>query len=241
MSFNKTVAALAIIFAASIFGGHTTFADTKQSTPKASAAKSEPKAQDVPVTVTVNEGDTLSSIADTYHTTWVRIFNANESIANPDVINAGEKFRIPKDDEQLTDRYAALAATVVQAAPVAVSTAVTAVAPTATTTTTGRVSSASVGNSYAWGNCTWYVYNQKPNIGSFWGNANQWIGSAQADGFATGSTPVAGSIGVAGNHVVYVESVSNGMVSISEMNYAGGIGVVHYRTEPASAFYYIYA
>ena len=230
MSFNKTVAALAVILAVSIFGGHTTYAETKQPTSTTVAPASEPK-KDEPVMATVNVGDTLSSIADTYHTTWVRIFNANETIANPDVIDVGQTFRIPKDDEQLDDRYAAI---------VTVLAPVTAAASTVASTT-GRIASASVGNSYAWGNCTWYVYNQKPNIGSFWGNAGSWIGSAQAAGFATGSTPVAGAIGAEAGHVVYVESVNGDMVSISEMNYAGGVGVVHYRTVPASTFYYIYA
>jgi len=236
MSFIKTVAALAIILAVSIFGGRTTFAETKQATSTTVAPAVEPK-KDEPVIATVNAGDTLSSIADTYHTTWVRIFNANDNLANPDIIDVGQTYRIPKDDEQLPDRYGALVPVTAPAAEVATSST----ASTATPSTTGRIASSSVGNSYAWGNCTWYVYNRKPNIGSFWGNASQWTGSAQASGFATGSTPVAGAIGVEGNHVVYVESVSGGMVSISEMNYAGGVGVVHYRTVSAGEFYYIYA
>ena len=235
MSFIKTVAALAIIFAVPIFGGHTTYAVTKESTSTTVAPASEPK-KDEPVTATVNAGDTLSSIADTHATTWVRVFNANDTIANPDVIDVGQTFRIPKDDEQLPDRYTSIVPVVAQAAPVA-----TSAAGSFVPSTSGRVASASVGNSYAWGNCTWYVYNQKPNIGSFWGNAGSWISSAQAAGFATGAAPVAGAIGAQPGHVVYVESVNGDMVSISEMNYAGGVGVVHYRTVPASTFYYIYA
>jgi surface antigen len=231
MSFNKAVAALAIIFAVTVIGGHITYADSNQSTKKADATKSEPKKPD-PVMVTVAPGDSLSSIADAHQTTWVRIYDANESITNPDLINPGDTYRIPTDDEQLPDRLSAVATT---ATPVAATTK-SSVAPAAR-----AVSSASVGNRYTWGTCTWYVYNRKPNIGSFWGNASQWLGSAQASGFATGSTPVVGAIGVESGHVVYVESVNGGTVSISEMNYAGGVGVVHYRTVPASEFYYIYA
>jgi len=234
MRFNTTVAALAIIFAVSIFGGSTTFADTKQAA-ATTAPASESKKKNEPVIVTVAAGDSLSSIADTYHTTWVRIYNANEAIVNPDAIDIGQTFRIPKDDEQLPDRYGSL--TAVQVAPIATSTTQSSGASYAT----GRIASISVGNTYAWGNCTWYVYNRKPNIGSFWGNAGQWVGSAQASGFATGPTPVAGAIGVESGHVVYVESVNGGTVSISEMNYAGGVGVVHYRTVSAGEFYYIYA
>ena len=102
-------------------------------------------------------------------------------------------------------------------------------------------SQSSAGNTYAYGWCTWYVKSRKPNIPNTFGNAYQWIGSAQASGYATGTTPVAGAIGAADNHVVYVESVNGGNVTISEMAYAGGVGVVHYRTVPASSFYYIYA
>ena len=258
MRFNRSVAALAIVFAASSFGGHTTFAETKPSTPNTETTKSEQTKKEEPVIATVNDGDTLSSIADTYHTTWVRIFNANENVANPDVINAGDKLRIPKDDEQLTDRYSAIAAAAaqaaaaqVQAAPVVAAPATTTAAPAATassaavatTTTTGRVSAGHVGNRYAWGNCTWYVYNRKPNLGSFWGNGGYgWLSAAQAAGFATGSAPVAGAIGVEAGHVVIIESVNgNGTVNLSEMNYAGGLGQIHYRTAPASEFMYIYA
>ena len=249
MRFTKTVAALAIVIAAQSFSGQTTFAEAKPSTQKTTTTKAEVKKADEPVTVTVNEGDTLSSIADTNHTTWVRIFNANESVANPDVINAGDKLRIPKDDEQLPDRYSALAAqtaapatqTVAAAAPAAQQ--VSTVKASAASATSGRYAAGNVGNRYAWGNCTWYVYNRKPNIGSFWGNGGYgWLSAAQGAGFATGSAPVAGAIGVEAGHVVVVESVNgDGTVNISEMNYAGGLGQVHYRTTPASEFMYIYA
>lgn len=63
-------------------------------------------------TVTINLGDTLSSIAAANGTDYVRVFNANPQIANPDVINAGAQVRIPTADEQLPDRLGAL-----QAAP----------------------------------------------------------------------------------------------------------------------------
>ena len=40
------------------------------------------------------------------------------------------------------------------------------------------------------------------------GNASQWVASAQAAGYATGSTPRAGSVAVYVGHVAYVTSVS---------------------------------
>jgi surface antigen len=96
-------------------------------------------------------------------------------------------------------------------------------------------------NTYYWGQCTWYVASKR-QVPNNWGNAISWYYNAQRSGYATGSTPRVGAVGwERRNHVVYVESVnSNGTVTISEMNWAGGPGVLHYRTEPASQFLYIY-
>lgn len=83
-------------------------ATTTKATPKKVAttaeAKVDEKPEPAPVMVTVKEGDYLSKIADAHATTWVRIFNANESIANPDVINPGDSLRIPTAEEQLAER-----------------------------------------------------------------------------------------------------------------------------------------
>lgn len=99
----------------------------------------------------------------------------------------------------------------------------------------------SSGNTYAWGYCTWYAKSMRPDLPNNLGNGGQWVANAARQGFATGSTPRAGAIGEQPGHVVYVKSVNkNGTVNISEMNYNGGVGVVHHRTVPASMFRYIY-
>lgn len=68
-------------------------------------AQTEKKAEaSKPVMVTVAEGDSLSSIAEKKSSTWVRLYNANESIAHPDIINPGQELRVPAADEQLTER-----------------------------------------------------------------------------------------------------------------------------------------
>ena len=97
------------------------------------------------------------------------------------------------------------------------------------------------GNSYYWGQCTWYVASRR-SIPNNWGNAYSWYYNAQRSGFGTGSAPRVGAVGwERSNHVVYVESVNgDGTVTISEMNWGGRPGVLHYRTEPASRFLYIY-
>lgn len=56
------------------------------------------------VTVTVEQGDSLSKIASRHDTTWKRLFDANESIADPNIINPGDTIRIPAADEVLASR-----------------------------------------------------------------------------------------------------------------------------------------
>lgn len=48
------------------------------------------------------------------------------------------------------------------------------------------------GNSFVWGNCTYFVANHK-NI-TWHGNANTWLRNAAAEGIPTGSTPAPGAI-----------------------------------------------
>lgn len=113
---------------------------------------------------------------------------------------------------------------------------------------------ASAGNRYAPGNCTWYAYERRAQlgrpVGSFWGNANTWAPNARAAGYAVNNVPAAGAVLVdqAGyfGHVGVVERVKpNGDIVITEMNnYAyGGFNIVNQRTissGQASAYQYIH-
>ena len=58
----------------------------------------------------VAAGDSLASIAEKYNTTWTRIFDANESLSNPNAIDIGQKLRIPSAEEVLPDRSSAIVA-----------------------------------------------------------------------------------------------------------------------------------
>jgi hypothetical protein len=105
---------------------------------------------------------------------------------------------------------------------------------------------ASYANNYTWGNCTWYVATRRSVPGD-WGNAVNWYWAAQAAGYKVGTAPAQGAIawtavnGVnSSGHVAYVEEVQGNQVYISEMNFDGGLGVVHHRSVAASAFRYIY-
>lgn len=85
---------------------------------------------------------------------------------------------------------------------------------------------ASVGNKYAWGNCTWYAYERRVQlgnpVGSFWGNASTWAYNARLAGFRVDYSPEPGAVMANGGgygHVAVVESVNPGVsVHISEMN-----------------------
>lgn len=180
-----------------------------------------------PVKYTVQSGDNLTRIAEAHNISWLRIWNKNSELDNPDLIYPGQVFLIPDDAEKLEDRPVPQRV-VEQLAPQSVGSA-------------PRGSSA--GNTYSPGYCTWYVKNRRPDLPNNLGNANTWFARAQAQGLPTGSTPRAGAVGTttAGDlgHVVFVESVNGNMVTISEMNYQG-LYNMNTRTVPASSFVYIY-
>lgn len=104
------------------------------------------------------------------------------------------------------------------------------------------------GDTYAWGNCTYWAYAMRLWAGNpiptTWGNANTWDDHAIADGYVVDHAPAAGAVfqSDAGDlgHVAYVTKVdaTTGQWTISEMN-APGINKVGTRTfAPASAVYY---
>lgn len=102
------------------------------------------------------------------------------------------------------------------------------------------------GNTYAWGNCTWWVYAMRlwagSPIPSMWGNANTWDDNAKQAGYIINQTPSAGAIfqndndGNGYGHVAYVIAVDpeSGDWTISEMN-APTFNVVATRTFPSEA------
>lgn len=226
MKFRTALLAMAIMSAAALQLAPTTQAKSKQDTIK----------DDKPpeVYVIVKPGDTLSSIAEAHDTTYIKLFNANSDIVNPDLINVDEKIRIPTIDEKLEDRYSSVA-------PVAHISTFTTQSSSYTTPARPMARSSSAGNTYYYGYCTWYAKNRRPDLPNRLGNGGQWAANASAQGIATGSVPQVGAIAETYGHVAYVESVNgNGTITISEMNGPAGFGVVGTRTVPASQYWYIY-
>ena len=144
-------------------------------------------------------------------------------------------------------------------APVATSEAPASQAPAASeapapVAETPKVSAASTPNTYPVGQCTWGAKSLASWVGNYWGNAKNWIASAQAAGHSVGTTPVAGAIAVWPNdgggygHVAYVTSASSAnSIQVMESNYAGNMSIGNYRGtfDPTSSahggsVYYIY-
>ena len=104
------------------------------------------------------------------------------------------------------------------------------------------IARASAGNRYVFGNCTYYAYERRLQlgrpVGSFWGNASSWDDYARAAGYLVNNTPVAGAVmqnGGGYGHVAIVERVnSDGSITISEMNYAGNFNRITTRTVSAA-------
>ncbi|HFI0601982.1 TPA: peptidoglycan hydrolase PcsB [Streptococcus suis] len=112
--------------------------------------------------------------------------------------------------------------------------AVAAATPAAEATTVATpVVTYSAGNTYPVGQCTWGAKQAAPWVGNYWGNANQWLYSASAAGFSTGSTPVVGAVAVwtsgAYGHVAVVTAVNGSQIQVVESNYNGNQYVGNFR------------
>ena len=171
------------------------------------------------VVYTVKDGDTAQSLAEKYKTSAERVVLYND-IDDGAKLSTGSRIVLPGGELPENERPGY-------------------VAPRSRSYGSRSRSwlTASVGNRYAAGNCTWYVYERRLQlgrpIGSFWGNANTWATSARAAGFVVNNTPAPGAIfqTTAGyyGHVGIVERVENGVVYVSDMNYAG-YGISTHRT-----------
>ncbi|MBC7868840.1 LysM peptidoglycan-binding domain-containing protein [Candidatus Saccharibacteria bacterium] len=173
------------------------------------------------VQYTVKAGDTLQSISQKYNVDQSRTVLYND--LDQSGITPGIKIILPSGSLPSTERpgYVAPRAAVNYGYNSS---------SVYSGSNTGNNYRASVGNRYAIGNCTWYVYERRAElgrpIGSFWGNASSWSYAAASAGFTVNRTPAAGAIiqnGGGYGHVAVVEEVrSNGDIVLSEMNYGGG-------------------
>jgi LysM repeat protein len=94
---TKSAAFVALFGVATIFtiGGPKAHAQTQTS---------QNTSKNNEVYVTVQPGDTLTKIANDHSTTYVRIYDANSNIQDPNIIYPDDSVRIPGTDEQLPSR-----------------------------------------------------------------------------------------------------------------------------------------
>ena len=165
------------------------------------------------VVYTIKDGDTAQSLAEKYKTSAERVVLYND-IDDGAKLSTGSRIVLPGGELPENERpgYAA---------------------PRSRSTTSGSRNwlTASVGNRYAAGNCTWYAYERRLQlgrpIGSFWGHAKAWSDSARAAGFVVNKVPAPGAIiqntwgGFGYGHVGIVERVDGQNIYIMEMNYKG--------------------
>ena len=180
------------------------------------------------VLYTVAEGDTAAEIAKRYRSTEAQVVAFNDLELSG--VKPGQQLIIP-DGVLPTNERPGYVAPVTNSYGYNYSGGVGSANPY----------TASVGNRYAFGNCTWYAYERRQQlgrpVGSLWGNASTWAMYAQAAGYKVNGTPAPGAVlqqGAAGyygyGHVAIVESVNPGKsITISEMNayrFGGGFNIV---------------
>lgn len=177
------------------------------------------------VLVKAQNGDTVESLANRYQANpdQLRAFNDLEISK----IKANDTLIIPSGELPVSQRPGYVEPTNYGGATAGV----------AATAANRSIASASAGNRYAFGNCTWYAYERRAQlgnpVGSFWGNAATWAMYGASAGRPVNGTPAPGAImqnGGGYGHVAIVESVKPGVsVTISEMNgyrWGGGFNVV---------------
>ena len=179
------------------------------------------------IVYTVKDGDTVASIADKYKSDVSTITTYNDLEISG--VTTGLKIIIPNGELPTEERPGYMA-------PVVYSRST----GTASSNAYAGYRAGSVGNRYAFGNCTWYAYERRAAmgmpVGSFWGNGGSWAYSGAAAGYRVDNVPAYGAVLVeAGSpgHVAVVESVSDdGTVVISEMNNGayGGFNIINNRT-----------
>ena len=165
------------------------------------------------VVYTIKDGDTAQSLAEKYKTSAERVVLYND-IDDGAKLSTGSRIVLPGGELPENERPGY-------------------VASRSRSTTSGSRNwlTASVGNRYAAGNCTWYAYERRLQlgrpIGSFWGHAKAWSDSARAAGFVVNDVPAPGAIiqntwgGFGYGHVGIVERVDGQNIYIMEMNYKG--------------------
>jgi LysM repeat protein len=107
MILSTVVAAFSIAGLTMLHSGTITVADIQaqqsQGKPAIAVAKPADKTNKASK-ITVKRGDSLTKLANRHHSTWRRIYDANKHVKDPNMINPGDKLRIPEKSEKLKHR-----------------------------------------------------------------------------------------------------------------------------------------
>lgn len=93
MRLHALIAALSLVTVFVALDGPAAHAQTQNET-----------ATKPPVNVVVKAGDNLSNIATANKTTYVRLYDANTKVVDPDLIHPGDTLRVPAAEEALPSR-----------------------------------------------------------------------------------------------------------------------------------------
>lgn len=94
MRKHALITALSLVTVFSVLNSQPAHAQTQNQTTTAKPAN----------IVVVQPGDSLTKIATASSTTYIRLYDANAHVADPDVIHPGENLRVPAADEVLVSR-----------------------------------------------------------------------------------------------------------------------------------------
>ena len=213
-----------------------------------SEASTATASSEAPVETPVSETASTEAVAPTSEVKTEDHSQASETVApTSEVPKTAEtsEAQAPVITVSEAPTYEAPATTPIEAvqpetydAPVTETTTTVATETPAPATTPSNASAEATPNTYPTGQCTWGVKEMAPWVGNYWGNARDWIASAQNAGYSTGSNPTVGSVAVwpedggGYGHVAYVTSVTNNnSIQVMESNYAGNMSIGNYRGE----------
>ncbi|NJH97132.1 COG3942 and LysM peptidoglycan-binding domain-containing protein [Staphylococcus agnetis] len=103
-------------------------------------------------------------------------------------------------------------------------------------------------NLYLQGQCTYYAFQRRMELGrpihNHWGDAKHWYAHARAQGYHVSTSPQLGAIMVSQEgpfgHVAIVEAIKSNAIVVSEMNWVGPFVVNHRVIESYEQFYFIH-
>lgn len=191
---------------------------------------------------TVKSGDTLSSIARANGTNYRTLMSINNISGH--IIHPGQTLKLSSNasSNNTSSSNASSASDNSSSASSSNSNSDSSYnAPAPSNTSWGT-------NWYYWGDCTWYAFERRKQlgkpVGNGWGNASNWAGQASSAGYNVNNSPSVGAIIQAHawtnnawgmGHVGVVERINpDGSILISEMNFGTGVGVKAHRTLSAS-------